>query len=205
MTKRTPLYAVLGTLIALSLPACATTPVPYDCAAPPTLSGVVKVKNAIPNRYIVVLKRTAGEGAQAAAAATALAARFPQARNVSAFRGAALSGFSATMERRAAEDIAKDPQVAYVQEEGRKTIGQMVACADLTRAGFINGDISTVMSPRTVMTWAENARIFGDVGFGFRLTFLNKCDEVERATVAEYFQRCFGQELKETGVKAKLV
>ncbi len=122
MTKRTPLYAVLGTLIALSLPACATTPVPYDCAAPPTLSGVVKVKNAIPNRYIVVLKRTAGEGAQAAAAATALAARFPQARNVSAFRGAALSGFSATMERRAAEDIAKDPQVAYVQEEGRKTI-----------------------------------------------------------------------------------
>ena len=71
----------------------------------------------------------------------------------------------------------------------------MVALADLTRAGFIAGDISTVMSPRTVMTWAENARIFGDVAFAFRLTFLNKCDEVERATVAEYYQRCFGAEL----------
>ena len=58
----------------------------------------------------------------------------------------------------------------------------MVALADLTRAGFIAGDISTVMSPRTVMTWAENARIFNDIGFAFRLTFLNKCDEVERAT-----------------------
>ena len=56
----------------------------------------------------------------------------------------------------------------------------MVALADLTRAGFINGDISTVMSPRTVMTWAENARIFGDLAFAFRLTFLNKCDEIER-------------------------
>ena len=60
----------------------------------------------------------------------------------------------------------------------------MVALADLTRAGFINGDISTVMSPRTVITWAENARIFGDVGFAFRMTFMNKCDEAERATVA---------------------
>ena len=67
---------------------------------------------------------------------------------------------------------------------------------DLTRAGFIAGDISTVMSPRTVMTWAENARIFGgDIGFAFRLTFLNKCDEVERSTLAEYYQRCFGKEL----------
>jgi len=71
----------------------------------------------------------------------------------------------------------------------------MVALADLTRAGFIAGDISTVMSPRTVITWAENARIFGDVGFAFRLTFLNKCDEAERATVAEYYQRCFNEEL----------
>ena len=72
----------------------------------------------------------------------------------------------------------------------------MVALADLTRAGFIAGDISTVMSPRTVMTWAENARIFNnDIGFAFRLTFLNKCDEVERSTLAEYYQRCFGKEL----------
>ncbi len=71
----------------------------------------------------------------------------------------------------------------------------MVALADLTRAGFIAGDISTVMSPRTVITWAENAKIFGDVGFAFRLTFLNKCDEAERGTVAEYYQRCFNEEL----------
>jgi cobaltochelatase CobS len=77
----------------------------------------------------------------------------------------------------------------------RKRVEQMVALADLTRAGFINGDISTVMSPRTVITWAENARIFGDVGFAFRMTFLNKCDEAERATVAEYYQRCFNEEI----------
>src|ERR1700689_4902396 len=85
----------------------------------------------------------------------------------------------------------------------KKRIESMVALADLTRAGFINGDISTVMSPRTVITWAENARIFGnDLAFAFRVTFLNKCDEVERSTVAEYYQRCFGTELKETGVRA---
>jgi cobaltochelatase CobS len=79
--------------------------------------------------------------------------------------------------------------------ETRKRIEAMVALADLTRAGFIAGDISTVMSPRTVLTWAENAKIFGDVGFAFRLTFLNKCDEAERATVAEYYQRCFNTEV----------
>jgi cobaltochelatase CobS len=77
----------------------------------------------------------------------------------------------------------------------KKRVESMVALADLTRAGFINGDISTVMSPRTVITWAENARIFNDVGFAFRLTFLNKCDEAERSTVAEYFQRCFNEEV----------
>ena len=80
----------------------------------------------------------------------------------------------------------------------------MVALADLTRAGFIAGDISTVMSPRTVITWAENARIFGDVGFAFRLTFLNKCDEAERSTVAEYYQRCFNEEVP-TGVMPRKV
>jgi cobaltochelatase CobS len=84
----------------------------------------------------------------------------------------------------------------------KKRIAAMVSLADLTRAGFINGDISTVMSPRTVITWAENTRIFGDIAFAFRVTFLNKCDEVERATVAEYYQRCFGVELKETGVRS---
>jgi len=77
----------------------------------------------------------------------------------------------------------------------KKRIESMVACAELTRAGFINGDISTVMSPRTVITWAENARIFGEIGFAFRMTFLNKCDEAERSTVAEYYQRCFNEEL----------
>ncbi|MCC6716511.1 MAG: cobaltochelatase subunit CobS [Acetobacteraceae bacterium] len=77
----------------------------------------------------------------------------------------------------------------------RKQIESMVALADLTRAGFINGDISTVMSPRTVITWAENTRIFNDVGFAFRMSFLNKCDEAERQTVAEYYQRCFNAEV----------
>ena len=79
--------------------------------------------------------------------------------------------------------------------KARKQIESMVALADLTRAGFINGDISTVMSPRTVITWAENTKIFGDIGFAFRMSFLNKCDEAERPTVAEYFQRCFNAEV----------
>jgi cobaltochelatase CobS len=92
----------------------------------------------------------------------------------------------------------------YDTEEGRKTISAMVRLADLTRAGFINGDISTVMSPRTVITWAENARIFNDIAFGFKVTFLNKCDELERPVVAEYYQRCMGTELK-LGGKAMLV
>jgi cobaltochelatase CobS len=95
--------------------------------------------------------------------------------------------------------LAKSP--TFDNDEGRKSVSAMVALADLTRSGFMNGDISTVMSPRTVITWAENARIFGDLAFAFRVTFLNKCDEVERATVAEYYQRCFGTELKETGVR----
>jgi cobaltochelatase CobS len=77
----------------------------------------------------------------------------------------------------------------------KKRTESMVALADLTRAGFIAGDISTVMSPRTVITWAENTRIFGDIGFAFRLTFLNKCDEAERNTVAEYYQRCFNEDI----------
>jgi cobaltochelatase CobS len=99
--------------------------------------------------------------------------------------------------------LAKVP--SYNDDAGRRLISAMVALADLTRNGFMNGDISTVMSPRTVMTWAENARIFGDLAFAFRLTFLNKCDEMERPTVAEYYQRCFGTELPETGVNATLM
>ena len=97
--------------------------------------------------------------------------------------------------------LAKAPN--FDDEAGRKIVSSMVALADLTRAGFITGDISTVMSPRTVITWAENTRIFdNDIAFAFRLTFLNKCDEIERSTVAEYYQRCFGTELKETGIRA---
>jgi cobaltochelatase CobS len=79
--------------------------------------------------------------------------------------------------------------------DGERTISNMVAVADLTRRGFVNGDVSVVMSPRTVLTWAENAEIFGDLGFAFRLTFLNKCDELERPIVAEYYQRCMGEDL----------
>ena len=98
--------------------------------------------------------------------------------------------------------VAKVPN--WDNDDGRKTIEAMVACADLSRSGFINGDISTVMSPRTVLTWAENAEIFDDVAFAFRCTFLNKCDETERPIVAEYYQRCFGAELPETGVKVQI-
>ena len=83
-------------------------------------------------------------------------------------------------------------------EKGKKTVSNMVRLADLTRSAFINGDLSTVMSPRTVITWAENAQIFGDVGFAFRLTFLNKCDELERPVVAEFYQRVFGEDLPES-------
>ncbi len=88
----------------------------------------------------------------------------------------------------------------FNNEEGQKTVGSMVQVADLTRAAFINGDISTVMSPRTVLTWAENSRIFEDIGLAFQLTFLNKCDELERPTVAEFYQRCFGEDLPEKAV-----
>ncbi len=79
-------------------------------------------------------------------------------------------------------------------------VSNMVKVADLTRQGFINGDISTVMSPRTVITWAQNTAIFKDPGFAFRLSFLNKCDETERMLVAEYYQRVFGQDLPESVV-----
>jgi cobaltochelatase CobS len=98
--------------------------------------------------------------------------------------------------------LAKSPK--YQTTEGKKTVAAMVRVADLSRQAFINGDISTVMSPRTVLTWAENADIFKDIGFAFRLTFLNKCDELERTLVAEFYQRCFGQELPESAVNVAL-
>nr|VFJ67183.1 MAG: cobaltochelatase CobS subunit [Candidatus Kentron sp. FW] len=98
--------------------------------------------------------------------------------------------------------LSKVPE--YRTEEERKTVSAMVMLADMTRIGFMNGDISTVMSPRTVLTWAQNARLFHSIGFAFRLTFLNKCDEVERPVIAEYYQRCFGEDLRES-VKATLM
>ena len=92
--------------------------------------------------------------------------------------------------------LAKEP--SFDTDEGRKTISNMVRVADLTRAGFMGGEISTVMSPRTVITWAENSEIFSDLGLAFRLTFLNNCDEADRSIVAEYYQRCMGEELPES-------
>lgn len=87
---------------------------------------------------------------------------------------------------------------SFNTDTGRVVISNMVRVADLTRNAFMNGDLSTVMSPRTVITWAENAEIFADVGVAFRLSFVNKCDELERGLVAEFYQRCFGNELPES-------
>ena len=92
----------------------------------------------------------------------------------------------------------------WADEQGQKYINSMVSVADLTRSGFMNGDISTVMSPRTVITWADNSRIFDDVAFAFRVSFLNRCDEMERPVVAEYYQRCFGHELPESAANIQL-
>jgi cobaltochelatase CobS len=86
----------------------------------------------------------------------------------------------------------------------RKQVANMVRVADLTRNAFINGDLSTVMSPRTVIMWAENAEVFSDIGFAFRVTFLNKCDELERPLVAEFYQRSFGEELPESAANVAL-
>ncbi len=102
------------------------------------------------------------------------------------------------LEHDAEVEIVQARCPAYQSEDKRQTIAQMVSLADLSRSGFVAGDISTVMSPRTVMTWAQNAEIFNDVAFAFRLTFLNKCDEAERPILAEYYQRCFGVELPES-------
>jgi len=98
--------------------------------------------------------------------------------------------------------LSKNPH--FNTDKGRQTISQMVTVADLSRSSFMNGDISTVMSPRTVINWAQNAEIFKDVGFAFRLTFLNKCDELERQTVAEFYQRCFDEELPESAASVSL-
>src|SRR5690606_20607351 len=98
--------------------------------------------------------------------------------------------------------LSKNPH--YNTEAGRKIISQMVTLADLTRTAFMNGDLSTVMSPRTVINWAQNAEIFRNIGYAFRLTFLNKCDELERQTVAEFYQRCFDEELPESAASQSI-
>lgn len=98
--------------------------------------------------------------------------------------------------------LSKAPH--YNTDKGRKTVKQMVTVADLTRTAFMNGDLSTVMSPRTVINWAQNAEIFRNLGYAFRLSFLNKCDELERQTVAEFYQRCFDEELPESAASVSL-
>jgi len=86
---------------------------------------------------------------------------------------------------------------SFNTEKGRERVSKMVRVADMTRNSFMSGDISTVMSPRTVINWAENAEIFGELAFAFKVTFLNKCDELERPTVGEFYQRAFGEEIAE--------
>ncbi|MFZ1680870.1 MAG: cobaltochelatase subunit CobS [Rhizobiaceae bacterium] len=105
-------------------------------------------------------------------------------------------------DKEAAIVLAKNK--GFQNEKGRDIISKMVRVADMTRQAFMNGDLSTVMSPRTVITWAENSEIFGNIGMAFRLTFLNKCDELERTLVAEFYQRAFGEELKESALNVAL-
>jgi len=93
---------------------------------------------------------------------------------------------------------------SYNSKEGKEKISNMIKVADLTRKGFVNGDISTVMSPRTVLHWAENTKIFNDHGYAFRLTFLNKCDDLEKKIISEYYQRCFGEDLPESSINVTI-
>ena len=88
--------------------------------------------------------------------------------------------------------------------KGKETVSNMIKVASLTRKGFVAGDISTVMSPRTVLHWAENFEIFKDIGYAFRVTFLNKCDETEKNAISEYYQRCFGEDLPESMVNIQM-
>jgi len=96
-------------------------------------------------------------------------------------------------------DIALAKAPAYQSDEGRAVLGKMVQLANLTRQGFMNGDLSTVMSLRTVINWSRNAEIFGDVAYAFKVTYVNRCDELERPIIAEFYQRCFGEELPVSG------
>jgi len=88
--------------------------------------------------------------------------------------------------------------------KGKEKVSNMIKVATLTRKGFISGDISTVMSPRTVLNWCSNSDIFKDTGYAFRITFLNKCDDSEKSTIAEFYQRCFGEDLPESMINIQL-
>ena len=92
----------------------------------------------------------------------------------------------------------------YNNKEGKEVLSNMIKVADLTRKGFMLGDISTVMSPRTVLNWCSNSEIFKNNGYAFRVTFLNKCDESEKSIIAEYYQRCFGEELPESSINVQI-
>ena len=98
--------------------------------------------------------------------------------------------------------LAKNKNMNNVK--GKEKISNMIKVASLTRKGFIAGDISTVMSPRTIIHWAENSEIFKDTGYAFRVTFLNKCDDLEKNIIAEYYQRCFGEDLPESTINIKI-
>ena len=106
------------------------------------------------------------------------------------------------MERELDIVLAKNKNLNNIK--GKEKVANMIKVASLTRKGFIAGDISTVMSPRTVMHWAENSEIFKDTGYAFRVTFLNKCDDIEKNTIAEYYQRCFGEELPESLINIQI-
>ena len=101
-------------------------------------------------------------------------------------------------------DIILAKNKSYNTSEGKEKISNMIKVASLTRKGFMSGDISTVMSPRTVLHWAENAKIFNDISYSFRVTFLNKCDDLEKKIISEYYQRCFGEDLPESSINITL-
>ena len=101
-------------------------------------------------------------------------------------------------------EIVLTKNKSFNSKEGKEKISNMIKVADLTRKGFINGDISTVMSPRTILHWAENTKIFNDHGYAFRLTFLNKCDDLEKKIISEYYQRCFGEDLPESSINVTI-
>ena len=107
-----------------------------------------------------------------------------------------------SMERELDIILAKNKSLNNTK--GKDKVANMIKVASLTRKGFVAGDISTVMSPRTVMHWAENAEIFKDTGYAFRVTFLNKCDDIEKNTIAEYYQRCFGEDLPESLINIQI-